>query len=536
MHTVGRLLQVGRPVRTLAVIGVAALVAAGCGSGRTDDEGGGSSILVGTTDKVVTLDPAGAYDQGSYTPMNNVYSFVMNYAPGGTEPEPDAAEKCEFAEPKIYRCTLESGLKFANGNPLTAKSVKHSMDRILKINDANGPAALLGGLERTEATSDTVVDFHLKNANDQTFPQVLVTNAGPIADEKVFPADRLLDDDAIVKARPFSGAYTIESYKKNELIDYKANPDYQGILGKAQTERITVKYYASGENLKLETQEGRIDLGIRSFSPTDIDSFRKNDKLKVSEGPGGALRYMVFNMNTMPGGTPEQKLAVRKAIASSVDRQALADGVYKGTYSPAYSPVPSSFPGATDAFKIYGEKPNRDAASKFLADAGVPAPVAINLQYNPDHYGESSDEEYAAIKSQLESSGLFTVNLQATEWVTYQKERTKDAYPVFQLGWFPDFPDADTYLTPLFGPNNNLQNHFDNPAINELLVKETTEPDKNKRIEVLKQVQDELARNHIPMLPLLTGNEVAVSGTNIDGVDKTLDISFKIRYTTLTKK
>ena len=44
------------------------------------------------------------------------------------------------------------------------------------------------------------------------------------------------------------------------------------------------------------------------------------------------------------------------------------------------------------------------------------------------------------------------MNLQSTEWVTYSKDRTADAYPVYQLGWFPDYSDADNYLTPFFVP------------------------------------------------------------------------------------
>ena len=54
------------------------------------------------------------------------------------------------------------------------------------------------------------------------------------------------------------------------------------------------------------------------------------------------------------------------------------------------------------------------------------------------------------IKDQLEASGLFTVDLQSTEWVQYSKDRVADVYPAYQLGWFPDYSDADNYLTPFF--------------------------------------------------------------------------------------
>jgi peptide/nickel transport system substrate-binding protein len=526
-----------RNLGALGLIGILGLVSAGCG--QTDDEndsGPGSPIVVGTTDTIATLDPAGAYDNGSFTPMNQIYPYLMNSVPGDAGLKPDVAEKCEFTAPVVYTCTLKPGLKFANGHPLTAASVKHSYDRIVKINDPNGPISLLTQLDHTDAVDPLTVAFTLKNPNDQTFPQVLATNAGPIVDEQVFPGDKLLDDNEIVKAKPFAGPFTIETYKKNQLVDYKANPDYAGVLGKSRTDNVTAKYYATAESLTDDVQKNTVDVGFRSFTPADIESLRGDDKVTVYEGPGGELRFIVFNLNTMPGGTPEQKLAVRKAVASSIDRDSLSRNVYKGTYAPAYSSVPPGVPGSVESYKdVYGATPNKDAAVKYLADAGIPLPVEINLQYNMDHFGSLSDEEYAAVKSQLEGTGLFKVNLQQTEWAKYEKERTQDAFPVYQLGWFPDFPDADNYLTPFFAPNNFLQNHFDDKFIADLIVKEATEPDFVKRTDLLRQIQDVLARDHVPMLPLLSSKQIAVAAKNVDGVPETLDASFKFRYTVLSK-
>ena len=39
----------------------------------------------------------------------------------------------------------------------------------------------------------------------------------------------------------------------------------------------------------------------------------------------------------------------------------------------------------------------------------------------------------------------------------YSEQRTADAYPAYQLGWFPDFPDADNYLSPFLSPYSNCQ-------------------------------------------------------------------------------
>ncbi|SDT43801.1 peptide/nickel transport system substrate-binding protein [Pseudarthrobacter equi] len=532
----------------IALAGISALALTACtgpsgGGGTSTNGSGGSTITLGTTDKVVTLDPAGSYDAGSFLVMNQIYPFLLNAKPGSADASPDIAESASFTAPTEYTVKLKSGLKFANGHALTSSDVKFSIDRVVKIADPNGPASLLSNLESVEATDDTTVVFKLKAANDQVFPGVLASNSGPIIDEEVFPADKVMGDDDIVKAKPFAGPYSIDSYKKNELISLSVNPDYQGLLGKPANGGANIKYYADANNLKLDIQQGNIDVAGRSLTATDVADLEKDSKVKVHKGPGGELRYIVFNFDTMPYGakTPEadpaKALAVRQAMANIVDRDAIATQVYKGTYLPAYSVVPEGFLGAKQPLKdLYGDggKPSLDKAKKVFADAGISGPVTIKLQYNPDHYGSSSGDEYAMIKEQLEKSGLFTVNLQSTEWVTYSKDRTADAYPVYQLGWFPDYSDPDNYLTPFFVPGNFLKNHYDNPAVAALIQKQLTTVDKDERVKILGETQDAVAKD-LSTLPLLQGAQVLVSGADVKGVETTLDASFKTRLGVISK-
>lgn len=526
--------QLRRGVIVLASVAMASMALAACGSGKTS-EAEGAGLVVGTTDKVVSIDPAGSYDNGSLQIQTQVYQYLLNFPEGSTTLTPDAASKCDFTQPTEYTCTIKDGLKFANGNPLTAESVAFSFNRIVKINDPNGPASLLGAMKSVEAKDPKTVVFTLNAANDQTFPQVLVTSAGPIVDEKTYPADKVLDDEAAVKAGGFSGPYSIAKYTKNQVAEFKANPDYNGAFNKPKTDTVTMKYYSDANNLKLDIQNGNIDVAWRSLTPTDIDSLSKAKGVKVYKGAGGELRYIVFNLKTMPGDNDAQKLAIRQAMASSIDRQEIAEQVYKGTFSPAYSMVPQGQPGATEAFKDkYGDKPDKAAAQKFLSDAGVKTPVTIQLQYNPDHYGSNSDQEYNAVKRQLEATGLFKVNLQSTEWVTYNAERVKDAYPIYQLGWFPDFPDPDNYLTPFFSPDNFVKNHYSDDTMTKLLKSESTDGDKASRMATIKTIQEQLAEQ-VPTLPLLMGSQVAVGRDNVSGLDKTLDAAFKFRFTSLSK-
>ncbi|WP_367916803.1 hypothetical protein, partial [Leadbetterella sp. DM7] len=56
----------------------ATLAATGCGS---SDSGGDTPLVVGTTDKVVSIDPAGSYDNGSLQVQTQVYQYLLNFEP-----------------------------------------------------------------------------------------------------------------------------------------------------------------------------------------------------------------------------------------------------------------------------------------------------------------------------------------------------------------------------------------------------------------------------------------------------------------------
>ena len=524
--------------RTSTVVLVAALALTGTVTGCSQDSHEGV-LTIGTTDKVTGLDPAGSYDNGSFTVMNQVYPFLVNTPYGSPDPEPDIATSAQLTSPTEYTVTLKPGLTFANGHALTASDVKFSFDRQLAIKDPDGPAALLSNLDRTEVVNDTTVVFHLKTPNDQTFAQVLASPAGPIVDEEVFSPDSVTPDSTIVSGKPFAGPYTITSFSLNQQISYQANPAYQGLLGAPRTDKVNVSYYARSSSLKRDVQQGHVNVAYRSLSPSDIADLRKDENVKVVEAPGGEIRYLVFNLNTQPYGAttdeadPAKALAVRQAVAHLIDREALSEQVYKGTFTPLYSYVPSGLTGATTPLEdLYGDDsggPSVERAAQVLSDAGVTTPVTLDLQYSTDHYGPSTSDEYALIKKQLEAGGLFRVKLQDTEWTQYTEDRISDRYPAYQLGWFPDYSDADNYLTPFFLIDNFLANHFQDPAVDDEIVAQRSTTDPEARVAALEKIQADVAAE-LPTLPYLQGVQTAVTGTNVTGTERTLDASSRFRY------
>lgn len=530
-------------VGALSLGTVLLLAATGCTSTKTSDgrPSDGAVITIGTTDQVTSLDPAGAWNAGSGAVASEVYATLLSAKNGSSEVTPDLASGIEPTGAKEYTVTLKPGLTFANGHQLTASDVKFSFDRMLRIADPNGPSPLLYNLASVAAPTPTTVVFTLKSADDTLFPQVLSTTAAFIVDEQVFPSDKLLDDRAIVAGKPWNGPYGITTYDKNSLIAFTTNTAYQGQLGTPKTKNVRLKYYTDAANMKLDIQQGALDAVHRTLGTADLNDLSTKKGIKVHTGSGNDVRYLVFDLKTQPHGSgtnnPDEAKAqaVRQAVADSIDRTQLAQQVYKNTYRPLYTSVPDGLPGAVPSFKsLYGDTkggPDKAAAAARLKAAKVSTPVTLSLQYNTDHYGTSSADEYALIKTQLEATGLFTVQLQSTEWTQYNKDLVADRYPLYQLGWHADYLDADNYLSPFYAGAGQYRD----PAVQDLIAQEQTETDPAKRTALLKQVQDKAAAS-APLIPLLQGSTPIVTRTSLSGVPAELDATYQFRWAELAKK
>jgi peptide/nickel transport system substrate-binding protein len=162
---------------TVAVAAALSLAAAACSSSKPKAASPGSGtaaastpaaaggklqqVVLGTTDKVISIDPAGAYDEGSWVLQWNIYQSLLKIKAGTADVVPDAASACKWTDTVTYTCTLNPGLVFSNGDPLDAAAVVYSINRVVKINDPNGPSSLLSSMKSVAAQgTDLGVPLH----------------------------------------------------------------------------------------------------------------------------------------------------------------------------------------------------------------------------------------------------------------------------------------------------------------------------------------------------------------------------------------
>ncbi|MFE7513229.1 ABC transporter substrate-binding protein [Streptomyces sp. NPDC057540] len=494
-------------VRLRILITCGVLVAAGVGGWQLLPSDGVRTdpITVGTTDEVTSLDPAGAYDAGSWAMYSNVFQSLLTFKPGLSQPVPDAAESCKFVGTRLttYQCTLRDDLTFANGRKITGEDVKYSFERMLRIKADVGPQPLFPTLKSVSAEGRTVT-FHL-SGRDATFPLKVATGAGSIVDKDLYPPNRLRGGYAV----DGSGPYVLKEYKEGESALLEPNPAYKGAVTKAG-HTVLVKYYGQSEDLANAWKAKDVQVTHRQLPPDFLSKLDTNDGTRVTEAESAEIRNLNFNVRS---GAVMADKAVRRAIAAVLDRPAITEGAYKDTVEPLYSLIPQGFVGHSTAFFDVYPEPSRKKAKSLLKDAGIATPVKFTYGYRKD---ATYAAEAAEIKRQLEETGLFEVKVVEADWQNFQKGYAKGAYDVYPVGWLPDFPDSDSFTAPLVGTENTLHNGFSSKRIDSLISSTQQYSDRGRATNDFREIQSEVAAD-VPLLPLWQKKDYVLSTEAVAG-------------------
>ncbi|MFH8801686.1 ABC transporter substrate-binding protein [Streptomyces sp. NPDC017936] len=521
------------------VVGLLAPVLAACG-GADGGSGSGDAIVVGTTDRFTAtkdvpapLDPAYAYDVGTWNILRQTVQTLMIQPKGDGDPVPEAAESCGFTDSgnERYACKLRDGLKFSNGDAVTAEAVKFSIDRARAIKSDSGVFALLSTIDTVETQGDNEVIFHLNTA-DATFPFKLSTPVAGIVNPADYEKNKLRDGFEV----DGSGPYTLKAETDGDEMTravFTKNPEYKGTLD-VKNDKVELASFADADAMGAALDKGDIDLMTRTMSPEQINKLSdvsKEQNEDLVELSGLEIRYLAFNTDAPVVKTK----AVRQAMAQLIDRGELVSEVYGSQAEPLYSLVPASITGHSNSFfNTYGE-PSVAKAKALLEKADVSTPVKLTLNYTTDHYGAATKKEFEQLQKQLNESGLFDVSLQGAPWDTFIPAERKGEYAVYGMGWFPDFPDADSYVSPFLDKDNFLNSPYANAEIiNKLIPASRREADRLSAADSLSDIQDIVAED-VPVLPLWQGKQYVAARDDITGTAYVLNSSATLQLWELVR-
>ncbi|MBA3355825.1 MAG: ABC transporter substrate-binding protein, partial [Pyrinomonadaceae bacterium] len=263
-----------------------------------------------------------------------------------------------------YTFTLQEGVKFHDGRPLTSADAKYTLDLVLSSNFAKSASFYEGSgdnkksyVTRVEAPDAKTLVVTL------TKPWVgLLTNLVPVA---IIPKDSYAGQ----KDHPLgSGPFKFVRYDNSQqVVDLEAYPEYW--QGPAKLPTLRVRVIADTNALQAELQSGRIDIAPlpTNLSPDAVKSLERDPNLQVLQFKGSNLNLLTFNTTQ----SPLNDIRVRQAIAHAIDRESLIRDLLLGQGKIAHSILPEDSWAYTPGH-IYSFDPAM--SKKLLDEAGFRDP------------------------------------------------------------------------------------------------------------------------------------------------------------------
>jgi peptide/nickel transport system substrate-binding protein len=351
------------------------------GSGSSSAPSGGT-LTVGSSVAPPTLDltsnPAAAIDE---VLDYNVYQHLVQLAPNG-QVVPVLAKSYAWSNGnKTVTFTLQPGVTFSNGDPLTAADVVFSLNRVIAPKSTYPYAALMGKVTSVTAPSSDTVQVTLSAPNNEWLYQLAAYSNGVVLDPKAV---------GTIATKPVgTGPYTITSFVQNYSVSLGVNPHYWST--KPSLNSVTFRYFtdSSAENSALES--GQIQVIDDLANPPDVKQFDSNPAFKIIHGPTSGKIQLTLNNGT----GPLKNVQVRQAISYALDKSAILSTVGAGYGTVIGSDTVPGDPWYSASYaQTYSYNPAK--AKQLLAQAGYPNGFSTTLTIPPYGYAESAGPLVAA--------------------------------------------------------------------------------------------------------------------------------------------
>lgn len=290
------------------------------------------------------------------------------------------------------------------------------------------------------------------------------------------------------------GAYCLESWKKNQEVTYRANPDYYG--GKPKIDRVTVRRVPQSSNRLVVLRTGQAQL-VTGLTPKEYDSVRNVANLKVGGVIGNENMFIHMNFKSQPFDNAK----LREAIAYAIPYDQIISTGYFGQATKWDGVVPSGYPGFSAAQKPYTYDPEQ--AKKLLAEAGYPEGKGLEAFADAFQLSYVAEKESTLgpivniIQSSLRAVGIPAALNPIPQTQYGDRQLVKRDLPFAindqekPIGVDAGYAIQLFFVSPDKGGLNNMVN-YSNGTVDDLWAKARVEPDAAKRTELLADIQKQI--------------------------------------------
>jgi peptide/nickel transport system substrate-binding protein len=494
---------------------------------------GNTFVMAKDIADIITMDPAEVFELTTGEIIANIYDRVMMFEPEDLQTlAGGVVESWEVSNNgKTITFIMRPGLKFHSGNPVRAEDVAWSLQRVVKLNKT--PAFIVTqfgwNAENVDSLVQAIDDSRLQITITEDFSPGLVLNAlsagvASVVDKELVMSNEKDGDLGYewLKSRSAgSGAFSLKTWKANEIVTLEANPGYRH--GAPGMKQVILRHVSEPSSQRLLLVKGDVDMA-RNLTPDQIKGVSGKSSISIDDNPKGTIVYMAANAGHPILGKTE----VVQAMRYLVDYEAMANSFLAGQFVVHQAFWPG---GLWAALENNPYKQDVDKAKSLLTAAGHPDGFELTIHTLTN---SPFPEIAQAVQSDLAKGGI-KANIVTLEGKTLWPKYRAREHDIILARWSPDYVDphsnADAFA---HNPDNRLEakltgvlawrNAWADDASNMLAVKARNELDLDKRKQQYLELQTMLQKTGPFVIMFQQNEQVArhrgvvgfVSGSNFD--------------------
>jgi peptide/nickel transport system substrate-binding protein len=411
----------------------------------------------------------------------------------------------------VLTFTLKKGVKFSNGDPLTAKDVKYTFDRALNpATKSPVSSGQLPGVTSTKVVNTYTVQLNLKAPSRPILTNLAGAYLG-ILDAKWFKAHAGNTCTAPVGSGPYKVKSTSADFSEVTLTANKLhNVAPSWVKNKGVPYVTTVRFATVTSDTTAMSELLSTGVDIATVPGTQFTRVKGQKGIVLHKLKSQTVQFIEFNTAT----PPFNSLAMRKAFVQLIDRSAIVKAAYSGQASAIYGPMSPGMPYYDKAAKK--DMPAYDPAA---AKAAIAAAHATG-PYTYLTVGTPALSTQAEVLQQSAATAGMTLNIVTKSGVgDFVSDAAKGNFDIASL--LVTYPDPDVLYLLLDtsqggGAGLNWTGNTNNPALDSLLEKGRTTLSSKKIGPIYDQAQV-LINKQLNFIGVVAPNSILAVRSNIKG-------------------
>ena len=440
----------------------------------------------------------------------NIYDRLVDIEvkeDGSSEIVPSLAESWEISGDALtYTFHLRQGVKFHNGEELTADDVEYSFTRQLSVEGAVNTdflAQIKGASQLLEGTADQLEGF--ETVDDYTFTitlsepyagflACLSTPGCSIYNREATEAagDQFgLDPSVTVGTGPFR----LTDWTINDQLVLTRYEDYW--KGPSELPGVVIRIVPDTETQRMMFESGELDVVDLDYLPDAVDDFTTRYPDQIVSGPRVGTTYFTMNQNI----EPFQDVRVRKAVQMAIDRQAILDALYGGRGQVENGIYPHGLYGFNSSLPEITYDP--EEAKALLAEAGYANGFEMQIAADSSA-SDATNQALEIIQAQLGEIGI-QAEIQNMDESTWLATRNSGEMGSFMSTWTADYNDPDNFIYTFFGTpeNTKLRSlNYSDTEVMERVQKARTIVDADERIAEYQALEEKIVTEDAAWVPM----------------------------------